>query len=141
MIGYIQLHRGLMDSAIFASEKGLKIWVWLLLKASYKTRHVSVKIGKGESIVTLERGELMFGRFKAEEQTGIDGSTIYKWIKKMEDMGMVNINSNSHYTIITICNYDQYNTLNGGDVTAIEQPINSQSTANQQPRNTYNKGE
>jgi hypothetical protein len=137
MKGYIQLHRGLLDSAIFASEKGLKIWVWLLLKASYKGRHISVKIGKGESIVTIQRGELMFGRFAAEEQIGIDGSTIYKWIKKMEQMEMVTINSNSHYTIISICNYDQYNTLNGNEVTTIEQPSNNHQTAIEQPLNSH----
>lgn len=143
MEGYIKLHRGLIDSEIFASKIGLKIWIWLLLKASYSQRYVSVNIGKGESTVKLERGELIFGRFKAEEVLNIDGSTIYKWLKKMELLDMIKLKSNNHYTIIEISNYNTYNNFeseeNNIQVTAIEQPSNIQVTTKEQPRNTYKK--
>ena len=128
--GFIHLYRSLLDSQIFASEKGLKIWVWLLLKASWKKRFVAIKIGKGETIISLERGELLFGRFAAEESIGIDGSTIYKWIKKMEVMEMITVKSSSHYTIITICNYDEYNDYKEADVAATEQPWNTYNKEN-----------
>ena len=75
MEGFINLHRTLLDSMIFSSQTGLKIWIWLLLKASFKKRYVSLKIGKGETTVTIERGQLLFGRYKAEEELCIDGST------------------------------------------------------------------
>jgi len=132
MEGFIKLHRCLLDSEIFSSKIGLKIFVWLLLKASYKKRFVPVKVGKGETTATLERGDILFGRFTAEEALNIDGSTIYKWLKKMEQMEMIKLNSNSHYTIISISNYDTYNTFENGEssnqVTAIEQPSNSHVT-------------
>ena len=89
MEGFINLHRTLLDSMIFSSQTGLKIWIWLLLKASYRKRHVSLKIGKGETTVTIERGQLLFGRYKAEEELGIDGSTIYRWLKKLEERGVI----------------------------------------------------
>jgi len=135
--GFIYLHRSLLDSAVFASEKGLKTWIWLLLKASFKQRHISLRIGKGESIVTIERGQLLFGRFSAEEQTGIDGSTVYKWLKKLEAMEMVTIKSNSHYTVITICKYDEYNTPQAEQVTTTEQPLDSHRTAIEQPLDNH----
>jgi hypothetical protein len=131
--GHIKVHRTIMDSPIFASEKGLKIWIWLLCKATYKERHLPVKIGKGETVVALKRGELLFGRFKAEESLCIDGSTIYRWIKKMEEMEMIEVKSSSQYTIITICNYDKYQTLNDDAVAANEQPMNNQRTTDEQP--------
>ena len=134
--GHILLHRSLLDSAIFASGNGLKIWIWLLCKATYKERHLPIKIGRGESIVTLQRGDVLFGRHKAEEALGIDGSTIYKWIQKMEEMGMIDVRSNSHYTVITICNYDTYQSPGWCEVTANEQPSNSQVTAKEQPSNS-----
>lgn len=146
MEGFINLHRTLLDSMIFSSQTGLKIWIWLLLKASYKKRYVSLKIGKGETTVTIERGQLLFGRYKAEEELCIDGSTIYRWIKKLEENGMILIQSSNQYSIITICNYDTYQSGNTNDEqpmsnqrTADEQQMNSRRTADEQQMNTYNK--
>lgn len=146
MEGYINLHRALLDSMIFSSQTGLKIWIWLLLKASFKKRYVSLKIGKGETTVTIERGQLLFGRYKAEEELCIDGSTVYKWIKKLEENDMISIESNNQYSIITICNYDTYQTEietkeqpSNSRVTTKEQQSNSRRTAEEQQSNTYNK--
>jgi len=132
MEGYINLHRTLLDSMIFSSQTGLKIWIWLLLKASFKKRYVSLKIGRGETIVTIERGQLLFGRYKAEEELCIDGSTVYKWIKKLEENDMISIESNNQYSIITICNYDTYQT----ESETKEQPSNSRVTTKEQPSNS-----
>ena len=146
MEGYINLHRTLLDNMVFSSQTGLKIWIWLLLKASYRKRHVSLKAGKGETIVTIERGQLIFGRYKAEEELCIDGSAIYRWIKKLEENGMISIQSNNQYSIVTICNYDTYQAGNETDEqpmnnqrTTKEQPKNSRRTADEQQMNTYNK--
>jgi hypothetical protein len=143
MEGYINLHRSLLDSEIFASKIGLKIWIWLLLKATYKQRFVSITIGKGESTVKLERGEILFGRFTAEEALNIDGSTIYKWLKQMEEIDMITIKSNSHYSIITINKYNEYNKIESDESsnhsTTIQQPNDNHSTTIQQPRNTNKK--
>lgn len=139
MQGDILLSRKLLDSSVFASEKRLKVWIWLLLKASYKSRFVPIKIGKGETTIEIMRGQLLFGRFSAEESLNIDGSTIYKILKAFEKDEMIDVKSNSHYTIISICNYDIYQQLDKSKVTATKQPSNSQVTADEQPRNTYNK--
>jgi hypothetical protein len=82
---------------------------------------------------------LLFGRFTAEEALSIDGSTIYKWLKKMEQLEMITLNSSSHYTVLTINNYNDYNDTNGDKVAATELPLNSHVTTIEQPRNTYNK--
>ena len=132
MEGFINLHRTLLDSMIFSSQTGLKIWIWLLLKASFKKRHVSLKIGKGETTITIERGQLLFGRYKAEEELGIDGSTIYRWLKKLEENEMILIQVSNQYSIITICNYDTYQ----GENTNAEQPMNNQRTTNEQQVNS-----
>lgn len=139
MQGSIFLNRKILDSSVFASEKRFKIWVWCLLKANYKNRFTAIRIGKGEKTIEVKRGQFVFGRFKAEEALNIDGSTIYKSLKSFEKDEMIEIQSNSHYTIITICNYDTYQTLNNTEVTTTEQPLNNYSTAINQPLNTNNK--
>jgi hypothetical protein len=135
MEGYIKLHRQILDSGVFASAYGLKVWIWCLCKAGYKDRFVPVKTGIGETIVKLNVGSFIFGRYKAEDEIGIDGSTIYKWIKKLELMEMITISSNTHYSIITICNWDTYQTNENNE----EQPKNNQVTTKEQPSNTNKK--
>lgn len=138
MEGFIKIHRQLLESSVFASEKRLKIWIWLLCKANYKDRFASIKIN-GEQVIQIKRGQLLFGRFKAENEIGIDGSTIYKTLRYFETENMINIQSNSHYTIITINKYDIYQSLESDEVTAKEQQSNNKVTTKEQQSNTPNK--
>lgn len=134
--GFILLSRAILDSDVFASQKLLKIWIWCLCKANFKDRTAPLKIGKGETIIKVKRGSFIFGRFKAEEELFIDGSTVYKSIKKLQDMDMIKIESNNQYSIITICKYDEYQQSDNYKVTSKEQPSNSEVTAEGQPSNT-----
>jgi hypothetical protein len=137
--GCILISRSLLDSETFTNEKMLKIWIWLIAKANWKDKFASVRVGRGQMSVMVKRGQLIFGRFVAEEKLNIDGSTIYKILKKFEAKEDIVIESNSHYSLITICNYDYWQTFNNyksGEVTAEEQPSNSQVTAEEQPSNS-----
>jgi len=141
MDGSIKLHRRILDSQVFAHQTALKIWVWCLCKASFKERYISLKIGKGETTVHVNPGQFIFGRFTAEEELGIDGSTIYKWIKKFEspEYDMITIDSNNQYSIISISNWSSYQIEDKPKRTTKEQPKNNQVTTEEQQRNTNNK--
>lgn len=136
--GFILLSRNILESDVFASQKLLKIWVWCLCKANFKDKTIPLKVGKGEKILKVKRGSFVFGRNKAEEELFIDGSTIYKSIKKLEEMEMIKIDSNNQYSIITICKYDTYQDNKSYKITTKEQPSNSKRTAKEQPSNTTN---
>jgi hypothetical protein len=135
MIGWVKIHRQLLDSEIFANTMALKIWIWILLKASTKQRFISLNVGNGFSEIKLEAGQLLFGRFKAEEKLNIDGSTIYKWLKKMELLEMISIISNNKYSIITVCNYEYYQEISNKQVTTSEQQDNNNVTTSEQQDN------
>ena len=133
--GHIRLHRSILESQVFAHPTALKIWVWCLCKASYKERFVPLKIGKGTTTINIKSGQFIFGRYKAEEELGIDGSTIYKWIQKFASEtfdNMIYLESNNQYTIITISNWSTYQ----GIEETMEQPSNNQVTAEEQPSNS-----
>ncbi len=134
MAGYIKLHRQLLESLQFSNPNYLKIWIWILLKASHKDRTISLKVSKGYAEVKLARGEFVFGRNKAEKELDLDASLIYRTIKKFENEKSITIKSNNQYSIITICKYDDYNNNNEED----EQPMNSGRTTDEQPMNTDN---
>lgn len=133
--GHIRLHRSILESQVFAHPTALKIWVWCLCKASYKERFVPLKIGKGTTTINIKSGQFIFGRYKAEEELGIDGSTIYKWIQKFASEtfdNMIYLESNNQYTIITISNWGTYQ----GIEETMEQPSNNQGTTKEQPSNS-----
>lgn len=127
-MSYIKLHRELLDSYSFANPNHLKVWIWLLLKANYKKAFVPVNIGKGIMTVEVKRGQLIFGRFKAEEELNMDGNFIYRTLKKFEELGQILINSDTHYSLITICKYESYQS----EKNESEQPMNSQWATNEQ---------
>ena len=141
MEGYFKVYRKITESQVFAHQTALKIWIWCLAKASYRERYVNLKSGKGEISVKIKAGQFLFGRFRAEEELSIDGSTIYKWIQRFasKEYSMITIKSNNQYSIISICNWEDYQQDSNDNVATKEQPMSSQVTAKGQPSNTNKK--
>ena len=107
----------------------------MLLKANYKSKVVVVKASKGYTSVSVERGQFIFGRKRAAIELDMNESLIYRTIKSFQQMSAIEINSNSQYSIITICKYDDYNKIDDED----EQPMNNERTADEQRMNTTKK--
>lgn len=135
-MSYIKIHRGLLDSYSFANSNYLKIWIWLLLKANYKKTYYTIRVGDREMPIEINRGQLLFGRKSASSELCIGGSSIYRAIKKFEELGQINIKSNNYYSIITICKYDSYQ----GQDKESEQQENNKRTTSEQQANTYKEG-
>lgn len=131
MSDWIKIHRSILESYAFANPVSLKVWVWMLLKANYKASFVPLKIGKGVISVKVERGQFIFGRFKAEEELNLDGSMIYRQLKKFEELEQIKVESNNQYSVITVCNYEFYQSK----LDKNEQPTNNQRTADEQQAN------
>jgi hypothetical protein len=117
-----------MDSQVFAHPITFKIWCWLLMKANHKDKISLLKIGSGYTEVNVKRGQFIFGRHKAEEALEIDGSTVYKHIQKLQEWNNISIESNNQYSIVTICNYEEYQSTEVEE----EQPSNNQVTTEEQ---------
>lgn len=131
MSDWIKIHRSILESYAFANPVSLKVWVWMLLKANYRTSFVPLKVGKGVISVKVERGQFIFGRFKAEEELNLDGSMIYRQLKKLEELEQIKVESNNQYSIITVCNYEFYQSK----LDKNEHPTNSERTADEQRTN------
>lgn len=134
--GWIAVHRKILDSRVFKNEGLLKVWLWCLLRARHSPGWVDMEIGRTETEVYLQPGQLIFGRHSAAKQLRMNPSTIWKRMKKLESMQNLTIESNSHYSIITIVNWHAYQDK--------QEKSNSESdnrvTAGEQPGNTNNKG-
>jgi hypothetical protein len=143
-MAFVKIDKEILNSYCFANPNHLKIWIWLLVKANFKTAFFPLKIGKGTITVKVERGQLIFGRFKAEEELSLDGSLIYRVLKSFEEQEQIKIESNNQYSIITICKYDTYQNNLGKDEqptknrrTTDKQQTNNQRVADESDTNTY----
>lgn len=100
----------------------------MLLKANYKKSFVPLKCGTGVTSIKVERGQFIFGRNKAQEELKINGSSIYRILQKFEELEQIKIETNSQYSLITICNYDAYQNIKDKN----EQPADNQRTTSEQ---------
>jgi len=117
--GYVRLYRALLDSPIFTYKKEglLKLFLYCILKATHKARTVKTSNGSGEVEVPLEAGQLFFGGPSAGGKMCISVSTLRRRLMKLKALGVVNIRTTSHGSIVTICNWSTYQS----DVSQTEQ--------------------
>jgi len=78
------------------------------MRANHRMRTVSVRTGRGQTIVTLKSGEFIFGRHAAAEDLRCPASTLYERIKALKKLKMVVTQPGTHYSVITIVNWDSY---------------------------------
>lgn len=132
MAGWIKLHRKLKNSLVFDNPDLLKVWIWCLLKATHDD-YIQM-IGLQE--VELEKGQFIFGRKVAANELKMSESKTYRLIKKLETMQNLNIKANNKYSIITITNWEIYQSDNNNNEQQFEQQTNNKRTTNEQQMNT-----
>ena len=137
--GYLKLWRRSLDCECFHNPELWRLWSWCLMKTSYKPRFVPFITGKGKLSVKVEAGQFIFGRNKAAEFLGDSPSTVWKRMKKLELLQNITIQSNKQYSIVTICNWEEYQEDDDSKVTGKEQASDKQVTTEEQLSDTNKK--
>jgi len=136
--GWIKLHRRIGRSAVFQNEGLLKVWIWCLIRANHKEEWVPISTGRGTTQVLVKRGQFIFGRKSAAKALKMDESTVYKRMQKLESMENLNIQSNTHYSVVTILNYELYQGYQNDEVTGKVTPKEQPSNTNKNDKNEKN---
>jgi len=105
---WIKLYRKSMDSAVFQNAELWKVWTWCLMRANYEKRHVSVRTGRGQTLVQLEPGQFIFGRNESARELGMSPSSVRNRIGKLAKLGNIDISVDNHFSIISIINWNCY---------------------------------
>jgi len=135
-MSFIKIDRKIIDSEVFAHDGHFRFWLWMLLKANYKKSFAAINTGSGKKTIEVGRGQLLFGRNSASSELRINSSTLYKWLKHFEKLGMIEAKSNKHFTVVTICKYDEYQSDDKDEVTSREQASNKPVTSQCPTSNT-----
>lgn len=122
MEGWIKLHRKLLEWEWYDDINVVRLFLHLLLTANYEQRSWHGK--------KIERGSLITGRIALAQETSLTEQQVRTALKKLESTGEITTTSTNQYTIITVNNYDSYQSIESG-----EQPTNNQQITNEQPTN------
>jgi DNA-binding transcriptional regulator YhcF (GntR family) len=104
MSGYVRIHRTLIDHPAFRTDAEAMAFAWLVAKASWRSSRVRYK-GHG---VCLERGQLAISVREFAMAMDRDKAWIERLLKRLKNEGMVETAAETGVTIVTICNYDKY---------------------------------
>ncbi len=100
MEGWIKLHRKFCDWEWFNVSEMAHLFIYLLLNANHED-------GSWNGI-SAKRGQLITGRKSLSRGTKISEQKIRTCLKRLEKTQELTIKSTKQYSIITICNYDNY---------------------------------
>jgi len=131
--GYIRLYRSVFAHAVFRPEPFTEreAWKWLLVKAAWKP----IQVRLGEHLINLDRGQVVGAvRFLAAEW-GWSRGKVERYVERLKNEAMLETQTETGITVITVCNYDRYQGGDDEDETeAGRQPGQSRDAAETRPR-------
>jgi len=133
--GYIKIWRKALDNEWLKNHKLWVFWCYCLLKASHK-KHM-VKIGYQD--IEINPGQFIFGRKKASIELKIHESSIQRCIYVLKKMGNIEIETNNKFSVITIINWDIYQSDECHIEQQSEQQANNKRTHTRMLKNVKNK--
>lgn len=102
--GWIKLYRGLLEHGIFQDAQVLQVWMYCLLRATYRETKVTV----GRQVVVLQPGQLLYGRKAVSQRLNMGEGKLRGIIEQLERMGCIGVESNHQYSVITVYHWQQY---------------------------------
>lgn len=107
MEGWISLYRKIQEHWLWTKRRKFsqfEAWISLLFKANFK----DTKIMIGDNLVEVKRGSFITSEVKLAEEWKWDRSTVRKFLKTLEEQEMIQKNSTTKYTSISIENWELY---------------------------------
>jgi hypothetical protein len=106
--GFYLMHRGWQENPVFDNAEFSRrdAWIWMIENACYRDTRVGIK---GKS-VDLKRGQLSFStRFLATKWRWSEAG-VRRFITRLQTDAMIDAASDAGQMVVTICNYDTYQT-------------------------------
>ena len=114
--GWVKISRSLCDGTYDATDIG--ILFWLISNANYTDGKALAR--SGYKRVTVKRGSLVTSVKEMELALGCARGLIRKRLKNFVEEGILAIETTNTGSIITICNYDKYQSMEGMEEPAVE---------------------
>ncbi len=144
MTGWISIDRSIQNHWLFKEKRTFskfEAWIYLLMEAN----HSKAKVPIGNQIVTVERGQRLTSILTLSDLFNWSRFKAKTFLDLLESDGMLEVKTTSKYTLITIVNYDFYQSEQGrnqhqNDIkpTSKQHQSNINPTSKQHQTNTNN---
>ena len=128
MEGWIKLHRKLLEWEWYRDSNTLHLFLHLLLQANHGPT-------KWRGVV-VERGQILTGRHKLKEQTGLSEQSIRTSITRLKSTNEITSQTTNSFSIITICKYNEYQ-INEKEINQRTGKKPNQRVTNEQPTSNH----
>ena len=138
MSGWIKLKRTIFDHWIASDNDYLSVWIRMLSEANFEDK---TKLFNG-SLITVKRGQIVFGLQAWSEKTGVQISKLRRLISMLESDSMINRQVFNKYSLISIVNYELHQSDDRQDssqTTGKPQANDRQTTTPKELKNIRNK--
>ena len=125
--GFVSLHRKILDWEWYHDHNTTRLFIHLLLKANHQNSK-----WQGQQI---RRGQLVTGRKVLAEETGISEQSIRTCFDNLKSTNEITIKSTNRFSLITLVNYELYQTKQPAKQPTNQPTTNQQLTTN---NNVYN---
>lgn len=119
MIGFIKLHRQILEWEWYRDINTSRLFIHLLLKASYQDKR-----WQG---ITIKAGSLVTSLESLSKETGLTIQNLRTCLTRLKKSKEVTIKITNKYRIITIVSFNSYQATNK-QVTSEQQTINKRTT-------------
>ena len=139
--GWIKLHRAIKDNPIWNSEPHSKgqAWADILIEAGHSARKLSIK----GQVILLERGQKDRSELTLSKTWKWSRGKVRRFLKLLESESMI-LQKTGHLTsVITVCNYDIYQSMEELGGTTDGTPVGTavgHHTVHKQECNNVNNG-
>ncbi|EOB7022581.1 TPA: DnaD domain-containing protein [Staphylococcus aureus] len=144
MTGWISIDRSIQNHWLFKEKRTFskfEAWIYLLMEVN----HSKAKVPIGNQIVTVERGQRLTSILTLSDLFNWSRFKVKTFLDLLESDGMLEVKTTSKYTLITIVNYDFYQSEQGrnqhqNDIkpTSKQHQSNINPTSKQHQTNTNN---
>ncbi|HDK9468263.1 TPA: DnaD domain-containing protein [Staphylococcus aureus] len=144
MTGWISIDRSIQNHWLFKEKRTFskfEAWIYLLMEAN----HSKAKVPIGNQIVTVERGQRLTLILTLSDLFNWSRFKVKTFLDLLESDGMLEVKTTSKYALITIVNYDFYQSEQGrnqhqNDIkpTSKQHQSNINPTSKQHQTNTNN---
>jgi hypothetical protein len=134
MAGYIALHRRIEQHWVFENPDYFRIWVSMLFSANFVDRDVMFN----GTLISIKRGQLIFGLNAWSAKYKVTSRMLRTFLSRLESCRMIDKQITNKYSIISITNYDSYQTTDKQTTSkrqASDKPVTVQVTTKEEVKN------
>lgn len=135
--GWIALHRSVRDHWLYQEKRVFskyEAWLDILMDANHQDK----KILFDGSLIEISRGQKITSIRQLCERWSWSNSKVNRFLKMLEDDGMIIKKSDTKKTVITIANYDVYQSPENEKATAKRQQDDTEATQKHTNNNVNN---